>query len=263
VRIGNAAARQTQLDVYGYLLDLAWRWHQQGQSPDDDYWRFILSLVDAAAAKWTEPDCGIWEIRGEPQHFVHSKVMCWAAVDRGLRLAEACLRQAPRRRWAKVRGAIRDAIETEGIDPDRGCFRRAFGTDTVDAALLLIPTVDFVAWDDERMLKTTDAVRTDLDEHGFTRRYIEDDGLGGDEGVFIACTFWLAEALAHQGRLPEARAAFTTAAATANDVGLFAEEYSPAAAEPLGNIPQGLSHLSHLAAALALDRLVDQQDIND
>ena len=258
VRIGNAASRQLQLDVYGYLLDLAWRWHKRGQSPDDDYWRFLLSLVDAAAERWQEPDRGIWEVRGEPQHFVHSKAMCWAAVDRGLKLAEACLRKAPTRRWKQAANEMRDAIESDGYDPDRGIFLRAFGEDQVDAALLLLPAFGFVDYDDERMVRTTDVIRVELDDDGLLRRYRSRDGLRGGEGVFIACTFWLAETLAHQGRLADAQEIFDRAAATANDVGLFAEEYDAKHQLLLGNLPQGLSHLSHLTAAIALARGPDQ-----
>jgi GH15 family glucan-1,4-alpha-glucosidase len=258
VRIGNAAARQTQLDVYGYLLDLAWRWHHRGQSPDDDYWRFLTSLVDAAAEKWQQPDRGIWEIRGEPQHFVHSKAMCWTALDRGIRLAEACLRQAPVKRWTKTREEIRDAIDTEGYEQARGVYVRSFGSKDLDAALLLLPAFGYVAYDDERMVRTADAIRTELDDQGLLRRYTSHDGLEGHEGVFIACTFWLAEVLAHQGRLPDAQEAFDRAVATANDVGLFSEEYDPVHRRLLGNMPQGLSHLSHLAASVALDRGPDQ-----
>lgn len=252
VRIGNAASNQLQLDVYGYLLDLAWRWHQRGQSPDDDYWRFLLSLVDAAANRWKEPDRGIWEIRGDPQHFVHSKAMCWAAVDRGIRLAEACLRQAPLKRWKATRQEIRDAIDTRGYDETRGIYVRVFGESDVDASLLLLPAFDYVAYDDDRMVRTTDVVREQLDDGGLLRRYRTRDGLRGSEGVFVACTFWLAENLAHQGRLAEAQKVYDCAAATANDVGLFAEQYDSRTRSLLGNIPQGLSHLSHLTAAVAL-----------
>jgi GH15 family glucan-1,4-alpha-glucosidase len=252
VREGNAAASQGQLDVYGYLLDLAWRWHRRGHSPEDDYWRFLLGLVDEAAERWSEPDPGIWEVRGDPEHFVHSKVMCWAAVDRGLRLAEECLRQAPARRWSKVRDEIRDAVEDEGFDRDRCTYRRAFGSDAVDAALLLLPSFDFVPYDDERMLGTVAAVRADLEADGLLRRYVVDDGLGGEEGAFVACTFWLAECLAHQGRVEEARGAYDRASAAANDLGLFSEEVDLSTGEDLGNFPQGLTHLSHIAAAVAL-----------
>jgi len=252
VRIGNAAARQSQHDVYGYLLELAWRWHRRGHSPDDDYWRFLISLVDTAIDVWAQPDCGIWEVRGRPQHFVHSKVMCWAAVDRGIRLANECLRQAPLERWERAARKIRAAVEHEGYDAERGVFVQAFGSRKLDAALLLLPTVDFIAYDDERMVRTTDAIVADLSDDGLLRRYRGGDRLGS-EGDFVACGFWLAECLAHQGRVQEAREAFGRANAAANDLGLFSEEFDPSTRTFLGNFPQGLTHLSHIAAAVALD----------
>ncbi len=257
VRIGNAASNQVQFDAYGELLDLAWHWHQRGSSPDDDYWRFILDLVDAACVRWTEKDRGLWESRGEPQHFVHSKVMCWAALDRGISLAEECLRQAPLRRWKRIRAEMRATIEKEGYDAKRGIFVQAFGSQALDSALLLIPSVDFVAWNDPRMIRTTDAIRASLDDHGMLLRYRvseTDDGLRGREGTFLACTFWLAECLARQGRSDEAREVFDRVASTCNDLGLFAEEYDTHSHEMLGNFPQGLTHLSHIAAAVAIAR---------
>lgn len=255
VRIGNAASNQVQLDAYGELIDLTWHWHQRGSSPDDDYWRFVLDLVDAAAVRWHEKDRGLWESRGEPQHFVHSKVMCWAALDRGIRLAEECLRHAPLRRWKKVRSEIRAAIEKEGYDKERGIFVQAFGSKALDSALLLIPSVDFVAWDDPRMVRTADAIRDGLSDHGMLLRYRvdeTDDGLHAREGTFLACTFWLAECLAHQGRSDEASEVFDRVATTCNDLGLYAEEYDTRSKEMLGNFPQGLTHLSHIAAAVAI-----------
>ena len=252
VRVGNAASEQLQLDMYGHLLDLAWRWHQRGQSPDDDYWRFLVSVVDAAAERWQEPDRGIWEIRGEPRHFVHSKVMCWVAADRGVRLAEECSREAPLRRWRKVAEDIRDAVETDGVDPEGGHFVVAFGDREVDAALLLVPQSDFVAYTDERMVRTVEVIAKRLDVGGLLARYRGDDGLAGEEGAFIACTFWLAEAYARMGRMAEAEEAFQRASATANDLGLFAEEFDLTTRTALGNFPQGLTHLSHIAAAVAL-----------
>lgn len=255
VRVGNGAANQTQLDAYGELLDLTWRWFERGHSIDDDYWRFLLDLVDMAAERWQEADRGIWEIRGQPQHFVHSKVYCWAALDRGIRLAEASLRQAPLRRWKAVRKEIRDTIERDGYDSERGIFVQAFGSKALDAALLLLPSVDFIAYDDERMVRTTEAIRQELMHEGLLLRYrVEktDDGLAGGEGVFLACSFWLVECLAHQGRVEEARSLFDHISATSNDLGLFAEEWDPRTCEMLGNFPQGLSHLSHIAAAVAI-----------
>jgi GH15 family glucan-1,4-alpha-glucosidase len=254
VRIGNAASGQLQLDVYGEMLELAWRWHQRGRSPDDDYWRFLRGIVDLAAERWPEPDQGLWEIRGEPRHFVHSKVMCWVALERGIDLAADCLRQAPSRRWRTARNEIRESIEANGVDRDRDCYVQAYGAVDMDASLLLLPSVDYVAYDHPRMLATADAITEDLDQSGLLRRYRSHDGLSEDEGIFVACTFWLAECLAHQGRLVQAQTVFERAMGTANDLGLFSEEYDPENQLALGNFPQGLSHLSHIAAVVALDR---------
>jgi pentatricopeptide repeat protein len=256
VRIGNAAARQVQLDVYGELLDLAWRWHRRGSSPDDDYWRFLVELVDAAADRWSEPDRGIWELRGEPRHFVHSKVMCWAALDRGIKLADECIRRAPTRRWRTARDEVRAAVEDQGYDTDRGVFVQAFGSSALDGALLLLPSVGFLPYDDPRMVRTTDAIRRELDDgKGLILRYPHgDDHLSSDEGAFVTCSFWLVECLARQGRVQEARELFDRVSSCGSDLGLFPEEYDPRRGEPLGNYPQGLSHLSHIAAAVALAR---------
>lgn len=253
VRIGNAAAGQLQLDAYGELLELAWRWHQRGQSPDDDYWKFLLGLVDIAADRWEEPDHGLWEIRGEPRHFVHSKVMCWVALDRGIKLADECLRQAPVRRWRAVRDRIRSSVEEHGVDPARNSFVQAYGSNELDSALLLLPSVGYIDYRDPRMIATTDAIAENLDDDGLLRRYLADDDLDGNEGVFIACTFWLAECLAYQGRPDLSRATYQRAISTANDLGLYAEQYDPSGREALGNFPQGLSHLSHIAATVALN----------
>jgi GH15 family glucan-1,4-alpha-glucosidase len=252
VRIGNAAARQHQHDVYGELLDLAWAWHQRGKTPGADDWRFLSELVNAAAQRWTFPDRGIWELRGHPRHLVHSKVMCWVALDRGLRLATDLGFPAPVERWTAGRAAIRATVERRGYDPARGVFTQAFDRPELDAALLLLPAVGFVAWDDPRMLRTVDAVRAELEVDGLLWRYRAPDGLEGAEGAFVACTFWLAECLARQGRAAQARAAFARASATANDLGLFAEEFDPATGALLGNFPQALTHLSHITAAVAL-----------
>jgi GH15 family glucan-1,4-alpha-glucosidase len=254
VRVGNRAAEQLQLDAFGDLAELSWRWHERGRSPDDDHWRFLLNLVDAAIECWQQADHGIWEWRGEPRHFVHSKVMCWAAVDRGLRLSEGCIRSAPTRRWKRARNEMRKAILEHGYDRDRGTFVQAFGHKDLDAAVLLLPTVDFIDYDDERMISTVDTIRERLDCDGLILRYDTKDALKGREGAFIPCSFWLAECYAKQGRDEEARTVFDRAIATANHLGLLAEEYDPEADAMLGNFPQALSHLSHLTAALAIGR---------
>lgn len=257
VRVGNAASRQLQMDVYGELVELSWRWHQRGHSSDDAYWRFLLDLVNVAQERWRKPDRGLWEMRGDPQHFVHSKVMCWAALDRGVKLAKESLRQAPVKEWEKSRDQVRAAVETEGYNKERGVFVQAFGSKELDAALLLLPSVGFVEYTDERMVRTVDAIREELDQNGLLLRYRANkgikDGLEGEEGTFLACSFWLVECLAHQGRVDEAVEIFDRASATRNDLGLFSEEYDTGSSQMLGNFPQGLTHLSHIAAAVALE----------
>jgi GH15 family glucan-1,4-alpha-glucosidase len=236
--------------MYGELLELSWRWHRRGNSPDDDYWRFLADLVDVAAERWSEPDSGIWEQRGDPRHFVHSKVMCWSTLDKGLRLAEECARKAPERRWKKTREEIREAVESEGYDEDRGVFVRVFGEDDLDAALLLLPRVGFVNYEDERMIRTTDAIREELDDDGLLKRYKTDGG--EPEGAFLSCSFWLAECLAKQGRVDDASTVFARTLATGNDLNLFSEEYDTSSGAMMGNFPQALTHLSHISAAVAL-----------
>ena len=255
VRVGNAAQGQVQLDAYGEIIDLAWRWHCRGHSPNDDYWAFLVDLVDKVCHSWRSADRGIWEFRGQPQHFVHSKVMCWAALDDGIRLAEGLGRDEPVEAWTETRQAVRREVETKGYDDQRGVFVQAFERADMDAALLLLPQVGFVAYDDPRMIRTTDAVWDELGQDKLLRRYADgQDGLPGTEGVFLACSFWLAECLARQKRLEQARQVFTDALATGNDLGLFAEEFDTTAGEMLGNFPQGLTHLSLIGAAVAIDR---------
>jgi GH15 family glucan-1,4-alpha-glucosidase len=252
VHIGNGARTQSQLDAFGELVSLAWRWHQRGNAVDDDLWRFIVSVCDAAAKRWREPDAGLWEWRGRPLHFTQSKVMCWSALDRGLALAEDSMREAPKTRWRRARTQIQRAVESEGYDSRRGVFRQIFGRNVVDASLLLLPRAGFVDYRDERMIRTVDAVAEDLDERGLIRRYSLPDGLPGREGAFLACAFWLAECLARQGRVEEARTRYERAVAAGSELGLFAEEYDTRRGEQCGNYPQALTHLGHIEAAVAL-----------
>jgi GH15 family glucan-1,4-alpha-glucosidase len=252
VRIGNAAATQYQADMYGLLLELAGRWSARGNVPDAHYWDFLVEAVEAAIARWQEPDHGIWEVRSAPRHFVHSKVMCWAAVRRGIELAQQHGLPAPIARWSAARDAMRSAIETHGVDHARGHFVSSFGAHDVDAALLLLPDVGFVAHDDERMRRTAQAIRSELDDGGLILRYRAADGLRGAEGSFLPCAFWLAECLARQGEQAAARALFDRVCGCASDLGLFSEEYAVPSAQLLGNYPQGLTHLAHISAALAL-----------
>jgi GH15 family glucan-1,4-alpha-glucosidase len=258
VRAGNDAARQTQLDALGELLNLGWRWHLRGRSPDDDEWRFFVELVEAAIERWREPDSGIWEWRGKPKHFVHSKAACWAAVDHGAKLAGECLRKAPVRRWRAAGNEIREEIERRGYDKRRGVFVQCFGERHLDCAALLLPVLGFVDWQDERMVRTAEAIEADLSEGPFLRRYKRADELPGKEGAFLACSFWLAECYARQRRLTKAREVFDRAMTAANHLGLFSEEIDPDSGEMLGNVPQALSHLSHISAAVALSQATEQ-----
>lgn len=254
VRIGNAAEEQYQADMFGLLLELAGRWSARGNQPDAHYWNFLVETVEVALHKWQLPDRGIWEVRAAPRHFVHSKVMCWAAVQRALEIAKRHHLPVPHERWCAVRDQIRAAVLARGVDPHGGHFVAAFDATDLDAALLLLPDVGFVAYDDPRMLATVAAIDRELGAHGLIQRYNSaDDGLAGGEGAFIACTFWLVECLARQGRNGEARSWFERACGCANDLGLFSEEYDSPRRELLGNFPQGLTHLAHISAALALD----------
>jgi GH15 family glucan-1,4-alpha-glucosidase len=213
----------------------------------------LTSLIDHAAERCTKPDRGIWEWPGKPEHFVHSKALCWATLDRGIRLADECMRRAPTRRWKQARDELRATIERRGYDSQRGVYVQAYDRKELDAALLLLPTVEFVAWDDERMLRTVAAVREDLDAgDGLLYRYRRDDGMEGQEGAFLCCSFWLVECLAQAGDLDEARAVFDSASGRANDLGLLSEEVDPSTGELLGNFPQALTHLAHIDAAVAL-----------
>ena len=257
VRIGNAASRQVQLDIYGELLDVAHLWRHKGNPPTASEWRFLRSLVDAAAKHWKEPDHGLWEFRGQPRHFVYSKVMCWVALDRGLRAVAAHGFQADVARWRATRGEIRASIEADGVDRERGCFVQAFGSNQVDASLLRLPIVGFVAADDARMDATMRAIREDLSIGGLIRRYRTDgmeDGVGGSEGAFLLTSFWFVEVLTMRGEVDEARAMFRRLVGLGNDLGLFAEEYDVARGEMLGNFPQAFTHIALINAAERLRR---------
>jgi GH15 family glucan-1,4-alpha-glucosidase len=252
VRIGNGAERQYQADMYGLVVELAWQWSERGHAPSQAYWRFLRQTVEVAISKWALPDRGIWEVRSRPLHFVHSKVMCWAAANAGIALAQRHGFEAPLERWRVARDRMRAAIEKRGMDHQRGIFVRSFGAKDVDAALLLLPIAGFVPYDDDRMIRTTKVIYEELMQDGLLLRYRSEDGLSGSEGMFLACTFWLVGCLARQGKITQATRIFKRACASANDLGLFAEEYSRRGREMLGNFPQGLTHLSHIGAALSL-----------
>lgn len=252
VRIGNFASEQNQLDIYGEIMEMAWEWHAKGRELDAQYWDFLFDVVNTVCTKWQERDHGIWEFRGAPLHFVHSKAMCWSALDRGIQLAQEKRVAAPVERWTQARDAIREAIERDGYDPDRGIFVQAFDNEYLDAALLLLPRTGFVAYDDARMVRTTDAIRLQLDRGGLLARYDSPDGLPGLEGAFVPCTFWLVRCLAYQGRHELAWEYYRRALGCANELGLFPEEFDTQNRQMLGNFPQALTHVSQITARLAL-----------
>ena len=258
VRVGNGAWTQRQNDVYGELLGAAHRLADQIHAIDDDMRAFLVALADAAAARWREPDRGIWEIRGEQRHFLYSKVMCWVALDRAIQLAPR-LQAADRiGHWQAIRDEIRETVLREGWNPSAGAFTQYFGSDELDASNLALPIVGFLPADDPRMLATIDAIAAGLtDKRGLVYRYRTQagvDGLAGEEGTFLLCTFWLAHALALAGQAERAHEVFERAIGYANDVGLLAEEVDPGTGELLGNFPQAFSHIGLINAAWAIDQ---------
>jgi GH15 family glucan-1,4-alpha-glucosidase len=241
--------------------------YQRAADPDDDAtddaaadvspatWALLRHFVDLAAAHWQEPDRGIWEIRGAPQDFVYSKLMCWAAVDSGIRLARDRALEAPLHHWRQVRAAIRQTILERGYDPGRGAFTQAFGSTALDASVLIIPRIGFLPATDPRVGSTIDAVQSHLTRDGWVDRYHTPDGLPGGEASFALCTLWLVDALALRGRLDEAHALFEQVAGCANDVGLLSEEIAPEHGLLLGNFPQGFTHLALVRAAVNLAKV--------
>jgi GH15 family glucan-1,4-alpha-glucosidase len=255
VRVGNAAAGQFQLDVYGYLLDTAWLYHRHGGPITPTFWELLAGAVEEVARRWTEPDDGIWEMRGGPRHLVASKVMAWVAVDRAIRLARIHGLPADLDRWTALRRAIRDRVEQAGVDPATGAFTQAFGGRALDAANLLLPLVRFLPADDPRIRATVDRTARELAPHGLVHRYLgADDGLPGGEASFVICSFWLVDNLALAGQTDRATALFERLLGHANDVGLLAEEVEPTSGSLLGNFPQAFSHVGLISAAINLQR---------
>ncbi|HSJ50742.1 MAG TPA: glycoside hydrolase family 15 protein [Actinomycetota bacterium] len=252
VRKGNDAAGQFQLDNWAYLPDAAVAFADGAGDLPADVWPTVVRHADFAAENWTRPDHGIWEFRDRTRHFVHSKVMCWVAIDRALRLSRVIGEEAPRERWADAQSRIRRAVLSDGVDAETGSFVRAFNDRVIDASLLELSTVGFVDGDDPTMLATIDRVRSELGDGDLVMRYRSEDGLRGEEGAFLPCSFWLAHALALAGRRDEAIGVFEGACGRMNDVGLLPEEIEPRTGRFLGNFPQGLTHLGLLAAARAI-----------
>ncbi|MEO6125519.1 MAG: glycoside hydrolase family 15 protein [Ilumatobacteraceae bacterium] len=259
VRVGNEAAGQTQLDVYGHVLTAVHLWHCRHADINPDEWAFLASLVELACRRWTEADAGIWEIRGDEQQYVHSKVMLWAAIDCGIELAtDYGLDGADTARWIATRDAIREAVDTDGVDPLTGSFVQHFGSVEVDASLLQLAITGFVEPDDPRLIATVAKIESDLcTDDGFVRRYrssgAEETVDGDSEGVFLLCTCWLVQVMVMQGRTAEARELFERLLELGNDVGLYAEEFDPNTRQLLGNFPQAFTHLGLIASALAIE----------
>ena len=254
VRVGNAATHQLQLDNWGHLVDAAYSYACHGGPVDGDMWASLRHFIQFVADNWTRADQGIWEVRDAPRHFVHSKVMCWVALDRGVRLVRELGFRGPDDAWTRQRDAVRAAVLHQGVDSSHGGLMRAFDDPSTDASLLLIPSTGFLPGQDPRIARTIARVREELGERDLLYRYRGDDGLPGREGAFVACSFWLAHALALAQRADEALRVFERTCRRANDVGLFAEEIDPASGAFLGNFPQGLSHIALVRAALAIAR---------
>ncbi len=255
VRIGNDAYRQRQLDVFGEVLEAAYEYLNIGGRITRRTWGLLESFVDAACILWKWPDQGIWEIRGGPYHFVHSKFMCWVAVDRGIKIAEKLGHRKNLKRWRKAAQEIREDILTKGWNPERQAFTQHYGTTALDASNLLMTFFDFLPISDERITSTIERTVEELSWNGLLRRYRTDetdDGLSGTEGAFLWCSFWLVRSLLRMGRLEEAVALYERLVGYSNHLGLLPEMIDPSTGEALGNFPQALTHLGVIITGLEL-----------
>ncbi|MYT53809.1 glycoside hydrolase family 15 protein [Streptomyces sp. SID7815] len=259
VRVGNGAANQLQLDVYGEVTEALHLAHMTGLTRNDYAMGLQLKLIEYLEKHWEEPDEGIWEVRGPRRHFVHSKVMAWVAVDRTIKLIEAGDAEGPLERWHQLREDIHRDVCERGYDPERNTFTQSYGSRELDASLLLIPQMGFLPPDDKRVIGTIEAIQRELStEDGFVLRYPTEgddagvDGLEGDEGAFLACSFWLADDLAMIGRVDEARRLFEKLLSLRNDLGLLAEEWDSRLQRQVGNFPQAFSHVPLIDTALRL-----------
>ncbi|MBC5801204.1 MAG: glycoside hydrolase family 15 protein [Candidatus Eremiobacteraeota bacterium] len=257
VRVGNGAHGQFQLDVYGEVMDLLSAAHRYGIETLEDEWALSRTIVEEVERRWRQPDRGLWEVRGDPQHFTHSKVMAWVALDRGVMAVEQHGFDGPAERWREVRDEIHAQVCTEGFDARRKTFTQYYGSKALDASTLLIPAVGFLPADDERVAGTIRAIEGELLHDGFVMRYSQSDAQGPDplppgEGAFLACSFWLVDAYVLAGRDADARALFERLLGLANDVGLLAEEYDPQLRRQVGNFPQAFSHVGLINSAFNL-----------
>jgi GH15 family glucan-1,4-alpha-glucosidase len=258
VRVGNAAVHQRQLDVYGEIMDAMYLARRAGVKPDPTAWALETTLVSFLETAWHEPDKGIWEVRGPRRHFTHSKVMAWVAVDRAIKIVEQHHMEGPVDKWRRLRDTIHDDVCSRGYDACRNTFTQFYGSDEVDASLLMLPLVGFLPPNDPRIVGTVSAIERELMENGFVRRYrmtehaADVDGLPPGEGVFLACTLWLADNYALLGRRAEAKQLFERVLAVRSDLGLLAEEYDIHTHRLVGNFPQAFSHVALIITALNL-----------
>jgi GH15 family glucan-1,4-alpha-glucosidase len=259
VRVGNGAWDQTQLDVYGELLSAIHLYRERLGELHPEIQRFAADLANAAAARWRERGAGMWESRGEPQHHVSAKVMCWAALDAAVKLAPQLGEHARESEWAAERDVIRDEILKRGWSEARQAYAQAFDSDELDGSILLMPLVGFLPATDERMRSTIEAIARDLTDDGLVLRYrntagANADGLEGEEGTFVICSFWLVSCLAQAGEVERAKQLFDRLTGYANDLGLLAEEVDAPSRELLGNFPQAFSHIGLIKAAWDIDQ---------
>lgn len=266
VRVGNAASEQFQLDVYGEVVGVGFIGAEKLGRIEHRLWPRWRRIVEHVETIWREPDDGIWETRGARQHFTYSKVMAWVVFDRAVRLVERFgLEEAPLDRWNRIRDEIHREVCDQSYDRERQTFTQYYGSKELDASVLNIPLVGFLPGDDERVTGTINAISRELGRDGFVSRYSTaetDDGLPGDEGQFLACSFWLVSALAANGRINEARALFERLIGLTNDLGLLSEEYDVARSRQVGNFPQAFSHLTLIGAAYAI-AAAEQAALND
>jgi GH15 family glucan-1,4-alpha-glucosidase len=257
VRIGNAAHGQLQLDVFGEVVDTLFQGKRGGLETRPPDWNFLRAILEHLEQVWNRPDEGIWEIRGASQHFTYSKIMAWVALDRGIRAIEVNKVEGPVDRWREVRQRIHAEVCERGYDSERGTFVQSYGSKNLDASLLLIPTTGFLPATDARVRGTIEAVERHLFVDGFVRRYdthATDDGLPAGEGAFLACSFWLVDALRLSGREADARQLFERLLGLRNDVGLLSEQYDTETKRLVGNFPQAFSHIALVNSAHNLSR---------
>jgi GH15 family glucan-1,4-alpha-glucosidase len=250
VRVGNGAAGQIQLDSYGQLMEAAHLFARAGGELTPSNGEFLTRVADLTVGAWRHPDQGIWEIRDEPRHFVHSKLNCWAALDRASRMARAGQLNGPVDSWERERDLLADWLMTEG-SPD-GWFVQAAGRQVADAATLLVPALGFLPVAHPSVARTMEVVARDLGDGVLLRRYLDPDGLPGDEGAFLLCSFWLLDCLIHAGRIDEADELLESLLELSNDVGVFSEMVDPATGDALGNTPQAFTHMAVVTSCEAL-----------